>query len=74
MVCSDNKHVLNNIENGVKKESQSTVEAGATVDGIRWALKHVNVKIKFQWAKANPRTNKAFRQQHGQMLMKECDE
>ena len=52
------------------KESQSTVEARATVEGIIRALKHMNAKVKFEHAKQNPRINKTFRQQPGQMLMK----
>ena len=34
----------------------------------------MKVKMKFENAKPNPRTDKTFKQQPRQMLMKECDE
>ena len=34
----------------------------------------MSAKIKFEYAKPNPRMNKTFRQHPGQMLMNECDE
>ena len=37
--CSDNKHVPNNTEKDVKTESQSTIESGATLEGIRRVTK-----------------------------------
>ena len=73
-MCSNNEHVLNNIENDVKKESQNTVEAGATVEGTRRALKHMNAKTKLEHAKPNLRKNKIFRQQPSKISMKECSE
>ena len=63
--CSDNKHVLNNLENEVKKESQSDVEAGATVEGTRRALKHMKAKAKFEHSKPDPRTNKTLSKNPG---------
>ena len=53
--CFDNEHVLKNIENDVKKESQSTVEAVATLEGIRQVTKQEQVTIKFEHAKPNPK-------------------
>ena len=44
------------------------------VEGIRRALKHMSVKINFEYAKPNPRKSKTFMQQPGQMSTKECDE
>ena len=41
---------------------------------MRRVLKQARVSMKFEHAKPNPRMNKTFRQQSGQMLMKECDE
>ena len=72
--CSDNKHVLNHVENYFKKQRQRTVEAGATIEGIRQVTKQAHVSIKFEHAKPNPKMDKTFRQQPEQMLMKECDE
>ena len=66
--------MLNNIENDLKKESQSTVEAGAASEGIRWVVKKIIMSIKFEHAKPNPKLNKTFRQETGRSLMKECDE
>ena len=56
-VCSDNKDVLNNTENDVKKESHNTSKAGATLGGIRRVTKKVNTSIKFECAKPNPKSN-----------------
>ena len=60
VICTDNKGIINRIENKVNKENQSALEAGATIKGIKEEMMRPSIDLTFYYSKPNPKDDLEF--------------